>query len=36
MESENLQMVLKLLRKCLLVIPEKDFEENDFYCGILK
>jgi len=36
MESENLQMVLKLLRKCFLLIPENNLEENYFYCWILK
>jgi hypothetical protein len=30
MKSENLQMVLKLLRKHLLVISKNDFEENNF------
>jgi hypothetical protein len=31
MESENLQMVFKLLGKYLLVIPESYSEENYFH-----
>jgi len=36
MERENLQMVLKLLRKCCLLIPGNNLEENYFYFRILK